>query len=218
MTRNSSCSASNFHIEMAGHEWCSSGLSTGASLVLSMISMRGLSVPSVSLQMTSSGGEVLICLRIGRLCRGIWTDWSVAPRPTLWVSARPNARSCTWVTTTPCNATGLGESVWKAARRKRTWGCWLIADWTWASTVPRWPRPMASWLVSGIVWPAGVGRWSCPCTHTGEAAPQVLCSLLGPSLQEGHWVAGVCPEKGNEAGEGSGEQVLWGAAEETGTV
>ena len=51
-----------------------------------------------------------------------------------------------------------------------------------------------------------------------EAAPQILCSVLGPSLQEGLWSAGACPEKGNEAGEGSSKQVLWGAAEETGVV
>jgi len=31
--------------------------------------------------------------------------------------------------------------------------------------------------------------------------------ILGPSLQEGHGGAGACPEKGSEAGEGSGEQV-----------
>jgi len=37
--------------------------------------------------------------------------------------ARPSARSCTLVTTTPCNATGLGKSGWKAAQQKRTWGC-----------------------------------------------------------------------------------------------
>jgi len=43
---------------------------------------------------------------------------------------------------------------------------------------------------------------------TGEAVPQILCSVLGPSLQEGHFVGGACPEKGNEAGEGSREQVL----------
>jgi len=30
----------------------------------------------------------------------------------------------------------------------------------------------------------------------------VLCSVLSPSLQEGHGVAGACPKKGNEAGEG----------------
>ncbi|KAJ7423501.1 hypothetical protein BTVI_09535 [Pitangus sulphuratus] len=32
--------------------------------------------------------------------------------------------------------------------------------------------------------------------------------FLGPSLQEKHRGAGACPEKGNEAGEGSGAQVL----------
>ena len=37
-------------------------------------------------------------------------------------------------------------------------------------------------------------------------------------MQEGHWVAGACPEKGNKTGEGSGEQILWEAAEATGTV
>ena len=51
-----------------------------------------------------------------------------------------------------------------------------------------------------------------------EAAPGVLCSVLGPSLQVEHWVVGVCPEKSNEAGEGSREQVLWGAAERVGAV
>jgi len=41
---------------------------------LSMIWMRGLSAPSVSLQMTPSWAGVSICLRVGRLCRGIWTE------------------------------------------------------------------------------------------------------------------------------------------------
>ena len=38
--------------------------------------------------------------------------------------------------------------------------------------------------------------------------PRILCSVLGPSLQEGHRGAGACPEKGNKGGEGSREQVL----------
>jgi len=51
----------------------------------------------------------------------------------------------------------------------------------------RWPRrPTASWLGSGMVWPAGVGRGSCPCTGTGEATSRMLCSVMGPSLPEGH--------------------------------
>jgi len=51
------------------------------------------------------------------------------------------------------------------------------------------------------------GRDRAPVLGSGEAVPRVLCSALGPSLQEGHGGAGVCPEKGSRAGEGSGEQV-----------
>ncbi|KAK4819684.1 hypothetical protein QYF61_009956 [Mycteria americana] len=35
---------------------------------------------------------------------------------------KAKCRVLPWVTATPCNATGLGKSGWKAARRKRTWG------------------------------------------------------------------------------------------------
>ena len=160
--------------------------------------------------MTPSWVGVSICSRVGRLCRGIWTDWIDGLRTAVWGSTKPNAESYTLVTTTPCNSTGSGRSGWKAAQRKRTLGCWLTASWTWTSSVPRWPRwPAASWLVSGTVWPAGVGRWSSPSAqhwwgHT--------------SLQEGHWGAGVFPEKGNKAGEGSREQVLRGSAEGAGAV
>ena len=57
-----------------------------------------------------------------------------------------------------------------------------------------------------------------PVLGTGEATPWVPCSVLGLSLPEGHWGAGACPEKGNEAGEGSREQVLHGVVEGTGIV
>jgi len=66
-----------------------SGVPQGSVLVpvlfniLSMIWMRGLSAPLVSLQVTPSWVGVLICLRVGRLCRGIWTDWIDGPRPTV---------------------------------------------------------------------------------------------------------------------------------------
>ena len=46
-----------------------------------------------------------------------------------------------------------------------------------------------------------------PVLGTGEAAPGILCSFLCPSVQEGHRGAVACPEKGNEAGKGSGAQV-----------
>jgi len=57
-----------------------------------------------------------------------------------------------------------------------------------------------------------------PVLNTGEATPRVLCSVLGPSLQERHGAARVCPEKVNEAAERSREHVLQGAAEGAGTV
>jgi len=61
-----------------------------------------------------------------------------------------------------------------------------------------------------------LGGDHAPVLGTGETAPWILCSVLGLSLQEGHRGAGACPEEGKEAGEGSREQVLQGAAEGTG--
>ena len=55
-----------------------------------MIWMKGLSVPSVSLQMTPNPTGVLICLRVGRLYRGIWTGWIDGLRPTVCGSTRLN--------------------------------------------------------------------------------------------------------------------------------
>ena len=52
-----------------------------------------------------------------------------------------------------------------------------------------------------------------PVLSTGEAAPQVLCSAWGPSLQEGYGGPGACPEKDNIPGEEARGQILWGAAE-----
>ena len=92
---------------------------------LSMIWVRELSGPSVSLQMTASWMGLTICLRVGRLFRGNWIDWIDGPRPTVWGSTRPNTGSCALVTTTPYNTTGLRK--WK-----KTLGCWLTARWTWA--------------------------------------------------------------------------------------
>lgn len=42
------------------------------------------------------------------------------------------------------------------------------------------------------------GRDWPPVLGTAEATPGILCPVLGPSLQEKHGGAGVCPEKGNE--------------------
>jgi len=47
---------------------------------------------------------------------------------------------------------------------------------------------------------------------------KITLVALGPSLQEGHRGAGACPETSKEAGEGSGAQVLRGAAGGAGAV
>ena len=52
---------------------------------------------------------------VGRLRRGIWTDWNNGLRPILRASTSLGARSCTWVITTPRNGTGLDKSGCKAA-------------------------------------------------------------------------------------------------------
>lgn len=43
---------------------------------------------------------------------------------------------------------------------------------------------------------------------TNKATPQILCSVLGPHLQDRHEGAGVGSEMSNEGGDGSREQVL----------
>jgi len=40
-----------------------------------------LITPSVTLQMTPSWVGVSICLKVGRLCREIWTGWMDGSRP-----------------------------------------------------------------------------------------------------------------------------------------
>lgn len=46
--------------------------------------------------------------------------------------------------------------------------------------------------------------------YSGLLRPHLLCPVefLGHSLQGGHCIAGACPEKKKEAGEGSGEKVF----------
>ena len=152
---------------------------------LPMTLVRGLSAPSTSWQMTPNWVGQSICFRVARLCRGIWTGWIDGLRSVVRGLTRSGAGSCTLVTKTPCNTTGLGKSGWRAARQRRTLGCWLTPRWTRASSVPRWPRrTTASWLLSGIVWPAGAGRWLCPCTqHCSGCTLNTVCSF-GPHYKK----------------------------------
>jgi len=81
-----------------------------------MIWLRGSSTPSVSLQMTPSWPGVSICLRVRRLCRGIWTEWINGPRPTGQapgpaLQSQPHATLQAW-----------GGVAAKLSGRKEPWG------------------------------------------------------------------------------------------------
>ena len=60
-------------------------------------------------------------------------------------------------------------------------------------------EPMTSWLASEMVQSAGAGGDGASVLSSGEAAPQVLCSVLSPSLEERHEGPGACSEKGSKA-------------------
>ena len=59
---------------------------------------------------------------------------------------------------------------------------------------------------NGLDWNWNAEGWSQqeqgidhpPVLGTGESSPWVLCSVLGPSLQEGHRNPGICPKKNTE--------------------
>ena len=69
-----------------------------------------------------------------------------------------------------------------------------------------WPK--ANYIIGQNCGQQEQGSNYSPVLSTGEAAPRVLCPVLGPSLQERHRGPGACPEEGNKAGEGSGAQAL----------
>ena len=131
----------------------------------SMTLTMGLSAPSASLQMTPSWLVRSTHLRDEMSSRGTWVSSRSGHMWTSWGSARPCARSCTWVGATQSINTGWAMKVLRAALPRRTWGYWWMKSWTWADNVHLQPRkPAIFWAVSREAWPAGQGRSFCSST------------------------------------------------------
>lgn len=121
--------------------------------------------------MTPSWVGVLICQRVGGLCRGLWTGWINRPRPEAWGSTR---QSPCWVlslgNSSPCSATSQGKSAWKTAHWKRSWGCWQQLNMS--QCVPRWPRSF--FLIKNLFW---WSSFSCKKLHL--SVHNTFCTALG---------------------------------------
>jgi len=124
-----------------------------------------MSASSVSLQMTPICMGMLICLKVGRFYRGIWTSWINGPRPTAWNKAKCQVLHLGH--NNPMQHYRLGEEWLESCMVEKDLGVLVNSQQNMRQKhVPRWPRwPIPFWLVSEIVGPAGVARWSSPCTQ-----------------------------------------------------
>ena len=82
-----------------------------------------------------------------------------------------------WGHNNPMQWSRLGEEWLESCLVEKDLGvCWLMASWTWASSVPGWPRrQIASWLVSERV-----------ASHTRAVTVPLYSALVRPHLES--WV------------------------------
>jgi len=82
---------------------------------------------------------------------------------------------------TPLYQSRLGVKGWRAALRRRTWGCWGMKSWTGAGNV-RWQprRPTIPWAASPAAWAQGEGGCSAPLPCSGETPRESCVQLWSP--------------------------------------
>lgn len=83
----------------------------------------------------------------------------------------------------------------------------------WVLVWPKQSFPSSPTLLTSKT-SAGPGKQLSLVPGMSEISPRVLCSVMGPSPQQGHWTARTRSEKSNKAGEGTGKQDLQGVTEE----
>lgn len=81
------------------------------------------------------------------------------------------------------------DRVWlESCHEEKDQGMLVNSAWTWAISVPGGQKANAILAVSAKLWPEEPEQWFYLLLHIDEATPRILCSVLGPLLQEWHWV------------------------------
>lgn len=128
------------------------------------------------------------------------------PRPQVRNSTRPSAGSCPWITATA----GLGESGWKAGWRKRICGGWEPAEHEPAcAQIAKKANDILDCISVVSRTRAVIAHWDCTLSPVFSSGTLTRRKILRGWSE---------PREGNRAGEGPGGWVIWGTAEEAGSV
>jgi len=108
----------------------------------------------------------------------------------------------------------LGAELLKSFTEEKDRGMLVNTSWTWASSVPKWPkRPVAHCLVSEIVQLAGTARGLSPCTWHQWGHTLSAVFSFGPFPARKTLRPWSVSREEQQSCEGSWAQILWAAPE-----